>query len=487
MKCYIVDSFIGFFAYDEGLKLVVSRVFENAEEAGKQLSDLEKTGICTELEVLLHDLTDMGYDEFIFEDEQEAKAAKGRFQVSSGVFHPSEGGKAFRASIDEVSQAVGIKGDKLEKMQKAVSEALVRVRVKVASEKRDRLVAQAVSGLDEIDKNVNITVSRVREWYGLHFPELDTLVPDHKQYMGLVSKYGYKSSLEEDGVNSIIQNDSKAKAVCEAAKASMGADIAELDMRQIRDLAEITLKTYLARDEMEKYIDETMKEVAPNVRELAGASLGARLIALAGSLENLAKKPASTIQVLGAEKALFRSLKTGARPPKHGIIFQHQYLHNAERWQRGKIARALAGKLTIAARVDAFGGEYVAEGLKASVEKRIADIKKKYSKPPVREQRRDRFEDRPRFDRRGDRGGFDRRGGGFDRRGGGGFRRHEDRGSQGFDRRGGFAGGGGGSGSGSGGGGGSGGGKFSSQDNRDRWSKKDSFGGNRKWRGNKRW
>ena len=170
----------------------------------------------------------------------------------------------------------------------------------------------------------------------------------------------------------------------------MGAEVNDYDLKQIVDLAEINLKTYESRDSMEKYIDEVMKEIAPNVRELAGATLGARLIALAGSLENLAKKPAITIQVLGAEKALFRSLKTGARPPKHGIIFQHQYLHSAERWQRGKIARALAGKLSIAARVDAFGGEFIADKLKSSVEKRIAEIKKKYAKPPARPAKQER-------------------------------------------------------------------------------------------------
>ena len=110
--------------------------------------------------------------------------------------------------------------------------------------------------------------------------------------------------------------------------------------------------------------------------------LGARLIALAGGLTNLAKRPASTIQVLGAEKALFRSLKTGTRPPKHGIIFQHALLHEAKKWQRGKIARAMAGKLAIAARADAFGSRYIGEELKADLEKRVEEIHKKYDQPP---------------------------------------------------------------------------------------------------------
>ncbi|MEM4706946.1 MAG: hypothetical protein QXW27_05340, partial [Candidatus Methanomethylicaceae archaeon] len=131
----------------------------------------------------------------------------------------------------------------------------------------------------------------------------------------------------------------------------------------------------------EKYIDEVMKEVAPNVRELVGSILGARLIALSGGLEALAKKPASTIQVLGAEKALFRALRTGARPPKHGIIFQSPLIHSSPKWQRGKIARTLAGKLSIAARVDAFGGAFIANKLKKELEERISEIKKKYAVP----------------------------------------------------------------------------------------------------------
>jgi len=125
-----------------------------------------------------------------------------------------------------------------------------------------------------------------------------------------------------------------------------------------------------------------MDEVAPNIRALVGSLLGARLIALAGGLTSLAKLPASTVQVLGAEKALFRSLRTGTRPPKHGIIFQHSIIHEAKRWQRGKVARALAGKLTIAARIDAFSGKYGGDALKIDLEKRIDEIKEKYAEPP---------------------------------------------------------------------------------------------------------
>jgi nucleolar protein 56 len=152
-----------------------------------------------------------------------------------------------------------------------------------------------------------------------------------------------------------------------------------------------------------------MEEVARNIKVMVGSLLGARLIAMAGSLRNLAMRPASTIQVLGAEKALFRSLKTGARPPKHGLIFQAAILHDAKRWQRGKIARALAGKLSIAARADAFGGRYIGERLKADLDRRIAEIKEKYKEPPppkdktMPERREQQREFRPRRPEHGER------------------------------------------------------------------------------------
>jgi nucleolar protein 56 len=128
------------------------------------------------------------------------------------------------------------------------------------------------------------------------------------------------------------------------------------------------------------------------------------MIAIAGGLQNLAMRPASTIQVLGAEKALFRSLKTGARPPKHGLIFQHTLLHDAKRWQRGKIARVIAGKLAIAARADAFGqGHFIGEELKADINKRIDEIREKYKEPPPPK------ENKPRPQREGFEGGRERR------------------------------------------------------------------------------
>jgi nucleolar protein 56 len=264
------------------------------------------------------------------------------------------------------------------------------------------VIAQAIQTLDDLDRTVNLFMARLREWYGVHFPELDRLIEKHETYARLVMNLGYRDNFSLEALENEGLPKDKAANTAEVAEKSMGADMAEKDLAEIQALSKNVLELYELRKNMEAYVDKTMEEVAPNTRAVAGALLGARLIAIAGSLQNLAMRPASTIQVLGAEKALFRSLKTGARPPKHGLIFQHALLHDAKRWQRGKIARVLAGKLAIAARIDAFGGKYAGDSLKADVDRRLAEIREKYKEPPplkekpVRPEGRERRDQRPR-------------------------------------------------------------------------------------------
>jgi len=276
---------------------------------------------------------------------------------------------------------------------------LAKVRVRKAVEKRDLLVAQAIQTIDDLDKTLNLFMSRIREWYGLHFPELDRLIDKHETYARLVLNLRRRDDFTAENLEKEGLPKAKAEHIAKAAGASMGADLSEGDVNQIQAMCKNTLELYDVRQSLDKYVDSVMEDVAPNVRALAGSLLGARLIALAGGLNNLAKLPASTVQVLGAEKALFRALRTGTRPPKHGIIFQHSLIHEAKRWQRGKVARALAGKLAIASRIDAFSGKYAGDDLKADLEKRIEEIKEKYGEPPPPKKPRERK--RPRRMKRG--------------------------------------------------------------------------------------
>jgi nucleolar protein 56 len=211
---------------------------------------------------------------------------------------------------------------------------------------------------------------------------MDRVIEKHDTYARLVGKLGNRRNVTYENILAEGLPNQTAKQLADAASRSMGAEMDDPDLDVLRSFCTLMLDLYKFRENSERYVEDVMKQVAPNMTAVVGASLSARLISIAGSLENLAKMPASTLQVLGAEKALFRSLKTGARPPKHGVIFQHTAIHQSPRWQRGKIARALAGKLSIAARIDSFGGEFLGERLKSDVDKKVEEIKERYKTPP---------------------------------------------------------------------------------------------------------
>jgi len=393
----IVQFPFGVVAFDEENNLVEKSLFpKEPQAAAKAIMKIEAGKISDELSALITRLQDAGYDTFVFDNANLAGEVQKRLDVKVEVSKPSEA-EAVRSHMDRFAVETGfVKNAKeLSLWMHNISMEVAKLRVKGAVEKRDLIVAQAIQMLDDLDRTVNLFMGRLREWYGIHFPELDRLIEKHETYARLVLDLGGRENfaleaLEKEGIPK-----AKAEATAKVAEASMGADVAEADLAQIQALSRSVLDLYELRKGMENYLDKAMEEVAPNTKAMVGSLLGARLIAVAGSLRNLAMRPASTIQVLGAEKALFRSLKTGARPPKHGLIFQHTLLHDAKKWQRGKIARALAGKLAIAVRADAFGGgRYVGDRLKADLDRRIEEIRQKYKEPPPVQERKPRFERR---------------------------------------------------------------------------------------------
>ncbi len=416
MKAVIVQFPFGVVAFDEEGNMADKVLFsKKPQQAAKSLMKIE-SGKISEITPMITALQDAGYDAFVFEDAGVADEVQRKMGVTVEVAEA----EAFRGRMAEVAVETGFaeNAKELTVWNRNVSMELAKLRVKGAVEKRDLIIAQAIQTLDDLDRTVNLFMGRTREWYGVHFPELDRLVEKHETYARLVSDLGYREQFTLDALEQEGLPKERAEAAAKAAESSMGADVAEQDLAEIQALSRNVQSLYELRKDMENYVDRTMEEVAPNTRAIAGALLGARLIAIAGSLQNLALKPASTIQVLGAEKALFRSLKTGARPPKHGLIFQHALLHDAKRWQRGKIARVIAGKLAIAARADAFGGKYVGDRLKAEVDKRIEEIREKYKEPPPlkekpkperREQRFERRETQPWRNRRDKKWRKDRR------------------------------------------------------------------------------
>jgi nucleolar protein 56 len=283
----------------------------------------------------------------------------------------------------EIIVASGLANSSLqaEEAIRNVSLGVSTLRIRELSAKPDLQAMESVQALDEIDKTSNIVSSRVREWYGLHFPELVSMVDDNISLIKLVLRFRSRNNYDEDELEQMGYSKNKSKAIVSASQQSRGADLREEDLARIVQLAEEAEHLFSLRDKLASHVERTMREVAPNLSEVAGASIGARLVARAGGLEKLAIMPASTIQILGAEKALYRALKSGSRPPKHGILFQHAAVHSAPKWQRGKIARSIAGKIAIAARVDAYRGTKD-ESVSRSLQIRLDDIKLKYKEAP---------------------------------------------------------------------------------------------------------
>ncbi|WP_428325491.1 NOP5/NOP56 family protein [Nitrosopumilus sp.] len=308
-------------------------------------------------------------------------------------------------------------------------------KVTEVSESPDLHIIQAINSLDEIDKIANALSSRLREWYGLHFPELDNIIDSINGYAQIVMA-GKRESLTKQVFEDAGFPESKVEMLSLISTKSRGGDISDVNLTIVQSIAKQILDFHDLRKKLEEHVESEMVTIAPNLSAILGTAVGARILGRAGSLKRLASLPASTIQVLGAEKALFRSLKTGSQPPKHGLLFQHAMVHAAPRWQRGKIARAIAAKAVIAARVDVYG-EGLNNTLLEKLNVRVDEIGKKYENPTEKDIRRPEsfrrdggnFRDNSR--RRDDRGGRrDDRGGRRDDRGG----RRDDRGGRRDDR-----------------------------------------------------
>lgn len=230
----------------------------------------------------------------------------------------------------------------------------------------DRCVLQAIRAVDDINESINVINERLHEWYGLYFPELSDYAKDMK-YVKLIAKFTRKEEImEELGVD----------------LESLGGQMSEEDIQILREVAESLDKLYQVKEGLQKYIADIMKQIAPNLAALLSPSLAARLISLAGGLERLSKLPSSTVQLLGAEKAMFLHLRNHKKPPKHGVIYQHPIVHKAPYWQRGKLARSLASKIAIAAKIDYWQGEYIGDKLIEELEKRKKEIEEKYPTAP---------------------------------------------------------------------------------------------------------
>ncbi|KAK3761736.1 hypothetical protein RRG08_010353 [Elysia crispata] len=246
-----------------------------------------------------------------------------------------------------------VEASHLAQMSLGLAHSLGRYKLKFSPDKVDTMIVQAVSLLDDVDKELNNYVMRLREWYGWHFPELSKIVTDNLAYARVVYQMGDRGNASKLDLSEILP-EHLDKEMKWAAEISMGTEISTEDIFNIKSLCEQVIEMFKTRDELWSYLKERMAMVAPNLTILCGELVGARLIAHAGSLLNLAKHPASTVQILGAEKALFRALKTKHDTPKYGLIYHASLVGGATPKNKGKLSRMLAAKASLAIRVDAL-------------------------------------------------------------------------------------------------------------------------------------
>ncbi|MFW9867243.1 MAG: C/D box methylation guide ribonucleoprotein complex aNOP56 subunit [Candidatus Thorarchaeota archaeon] len=386
MKAYIVDTLVGVFTFDETGNILNFLDFEDDTQKIVQFYNAIDDGVIQNIyENLLLELKNSGFDKFIFDNKNLQTLTSQILGYETFYESSSLELKNFRRNLEKQLKKVGINKSKNEILTqyKEISAEISKKKVSQASGHSDNIIIQITNALDIIKKSISLFSSHLREWYGLHFPELtDKVIDDNILLAKLVSILGSRERYSYNNLKKSFDfNEKKILRLEKYASESMGANF---DLKIVQDYANqiIALDTY--REELEEYLTFTIEKIAPNINAIIGSLIGAKLIAKAGGLKKLAFMPASRIQLLGAEKALYRFLKTGEKRPKHGILFQWNQIRSAKPYHRGKIARVVAGKLGIAAKVDHFSGDFIGDDLIKEIEIKIKEIEIKYPNPPVK-------------------------------------------------------------------------------------------------------
>ncbi len=239
------------------------------------------------------------------------------------------------------------------------------VRTAYVASAADHSIIQAINAYVEVDKVLNVLYERLEEWYGAYFPNIR--LGNHEQYARLISKVGSRDV--EESVVTEIMGESGPK-IFNVIKSSTGfAEIDSEEYKGLKALAEEELRLVELQKSLDTFLAAQTKKVMPNIVYLIDYKIAAEMLAKAGSLERFANMPASTIQLLGAERALFKHLKFGGRPPKYGYLFKLPELATVNKKEKGRLARIYATKISIAARADAFSKRFIADTLKVQLEK----------------------------------------------------------------------------------------------------------------------
>jgi len=280
--------------------------------------------------------------------------------------------RALRLNLEELMAQITPEQSK--QMEVSLAHAMSRFKLKFSPDKVDIMIIQAIGLLDDLDKDLNNFAMRLKEWYGWHFPEMAKILTDTLTYAKAVKLMGMRSNCKSTEFSVIDIPEEIETELKRAAETSYGTEVTDEDMDHINSLTERVIQLLEYRQQLSNYLKTRMSAIAPNLTYLVGELIGARLISHAGSLLSLSKHPASTVQVLGAEKALFRAMKTKTNTPKYGLIYHASLVGKSHSKFKGKISRVLAAKMALAIRVDALGEDTeatVAKAFKDYVERKV--------------------------------------------------------------------------------------------------------------------
>eukprot|EP01132_Coremiostelium_polycephalum_P006600 gene6600-8169_t len=360
------------------VKMIGSVPFTTAENALENINALSEGLLTDLLTTFLKSSFTKKNEKVILGVSENKLAASIQQTLSISCLSNDQTSEIIRCIRQHIPTFAKISGEDLNKAQLGLGHSYSRSKVKFNVHKVDNMIIQSIALIDQINKDLNLFYMRVREWYSLHFPELFKIVKENIHFVKLTKLIQNKSSITPElipEIKEIVQDDALAQDVYNASKSSMGSDILTLDLQNIIHFADRVISLQAYQSKLNQYLNKKMQDIAPNLSTLVGNNVGAKLISRAGSLTNLAKMPASTVQIIGAEKALFRAMKVRGKTPKYGILYNASFLGgDLDPKYKGRVARCLANKVSIASRIDCFSEKSTTKFgsvLKKQVEDRI--------------------------------------------------------------------------------------------------------------------
>lgn len=357
MRAHVATNIIGSFAFDNDKKIIEYRLFpKKPEEIAKELEKVREGKIIKQEREIVNIITKKGYTE-IECDRELGIAGVICIQKKDNIASETLQSECRRLAIDMhwvTSQA------EFNEIMSKVNVILTREKLKIT--KSDKIVMSTIGVIDELDKVLNVFSERLKEWYGLYFPEACKLIQSNERFVELVSETARKEDIKD-------------KALTGSIEKSAGMQFSDYDLNSMQQFSKSVLNLFKTKKELTEYIEKITKETIPNMSAVAGPLLSARLLALAGGLEKISRMPSSTVQLLGGEKALFRHLRDKNSPaPKYGALFAHPYVQKSPKELKGKVARLIAAKLSLAAKTDFFSKEDKGEQLKKELEEQVKKV-----------------------------------------------------------------------------------------------------------------